>query len=139
MTRPIEFRGWDIIRKVMIKITQFYWPHWVKGYIPDAKHHDFYEEGEGEYYLRHQFEVMQFTGLLDRNGKKIFEGDIMALGEKNNYFVEYKTDRFWLSQTCVEKSSHPGWSDGYYRICLPAYCNRYEIIGNIHQHPELLK
>jgi hypothetical protein len=62
----------------------------------------------------------------------------MSLGENNNYFVEYKVDRFWLSKW-VGETIHPDGNDGYYRICLPAYCTSSGIIGNIYQNKELLK
>ena len=69
--------------------------------------------------------VGQFTGLLDKNGKKIFEGDIIEEG------VVYFDDEylgFFVKGDFVEGEHKP-----LYDIPLP------EIIGNVHDNPELLK
>ncbi len=67
----------------------------------------------------------QYTGLTDKNGKKIFEGDIVALGEYR-YTVEWKEDR--LGYGYFETADRMLQCDG-------GHC---EIIGNIHDNPELL-
>ena len=90
--------------------------------------------------------IGQYTGLTDRNGKKIFEGDIVKLTDDYNDF-EWKA---------VVVFGNPGgaycwgWNflpiDGYKGTtdilmwvemeATGAYC---EVIGNIHDNPELLK
>ena len=78
--------------------------------------------------------VCQFTGLTDKNGRKIFEGDIV---EGNSEYFTY---------------THPYgkvvYDGGQYLIsfddvledieCLGAWANDVEIIGNIYDNPELL-
>lgn len=69
--------------------------------------------------------VGQFTGLTDKNGVKIFEGDILKRQHWNNKLVEYGGFMF--------NPFHYGdYNNATY---LPNYC---EVIGNIHQNPELL-
>ena len=75
--------------------------------------------------------VGQYTGLTDKNGKKIFEGDIMPVwenGEKYHYKVIYNGDCFMLSMLDSEQGSYP----------LSVKNSISEIIGNIHDNPELL-
>ena len=75
--------------------------------------------------------VGQYIGLPDKNGKKIFEGNIVA--EFGEYAYEVKWDvntaNFYLWYVAAES-----YTDFYE---VPA--DRLEIIGNIHDNPELLK
>ena len=67
--------------------------------------------------------VGQYTGLTDKNGKKIFEGDIVAMGTGRAYEVKYNNGSFYMDGTAI----------------LIKYVDRFEVIGNIHDNPELLK
>ena len=85
--------------------------------------------------------VGQFTGLFDKNGKEIYEGDIITVNGRYPRVVlwdkmmwalmptEYYHDAyFW-----VMNLQHPGpdwWEE---------FSDEFEIIGNIHDNPELLK
>lgn len=72
-------------------------------------------------------EVMQFTGLLDKHGKEIYEGDI----------VDGTLD-VSMENGCTEDFRAPVvWSEmGYWDIGAPS--SEIEIIGNIYENPDLL-
>lgn len=80
--------------------------------------------------------VGQYTGLMDKSGKKIFEGDIVAgaltwMGKKKNGLVAFKDGSFGLIwyRGSIEQFN-----------VFTSMCNiEYEIIGNIYDDPELLK
>ena len=94
--------------------------------------------------------VGQFTGLTDKNGKKIFEGDILRFPAKDEYekttFIGYEV--FYHDNDCAD--NHIGFQMNrmrfYGHLCggecraklLPKYTSQMVIIGNIHDNPELL-
>ena len=87
--------------------------------------------------------VGQYTGLTDKNGKMIFEGDVAKAEHDNYYNPEHEEEpeySAWIGSIEYE--------EGYYQINTnceyrPAINNirikTIEVIGNIHDKPELLK
>lgn len=79
--------------------------------------------------------VGQFTGLTDKNGKKIFEGDIVhsiSRMDEANMVVIFEDGEFRMVLCERYKEYIPGC--GFYAI----RCFDKEVIGNIHDNPELL-
>lgn len=80
--------------------------------------------------------VGQYTGLTDKNGKKIFEGDILST--ENGTFENTGMGHILLYKgmwTCFYGQDAIG-RDCFDTLCM--VCNSREIIGNIHDNPELL-
>lgn len=74
--------------------------------------------------------LMQSTGLKDKNGKEIFEGDV--LGTKDgllNGVIEYRSDLGMWTNSLIRYNN-------FERLCNVATSR--EIIGNIHENKELL-
>lgn len=94
--------------------------------------------------------VGQYTGLTDKNGKKIFEGDILkgfeypfCCDDEFNYFAEVVwfniSPAFGIYTFKNPKSNVRGISEGNTDYLEYFDIDKWEIIGNIHDNPELLK
>ena len=76
--------------------------------------------------------IGQFTGLVDRNGKRVFEGDIIHVDNYDdgwNSMVEFKGGAFAVD---VEGKEYDYTAIGWLEY-------EVEIIGNIHDNPELVE
>ena len=85
-----------------------------------------------------RFELMQYTGLKDKNGAEIYEGDILSTDLSRPYLiVEFRNGAFMYQ-------CHDGGRN-YYDFMEPAneglkFNTKYhEVIGNIYENPELLE
>ncbi|HEL6782261.1 TPA: hypothetical protein UPK99_002873 [Listeria monocytogenes] len=81
--------------------------------------------------------VGQFTGLTDKNGKKIFEGDIVEIIE-----IDAFGNLDWNRLKGKVMFSEGAWlvtDSGSFAIPLWSEINEIEVIGNIHENPELLE
>ena len=121
--REIKFRAWD--GKLMHTVSGL---SWMQGGLI------FYGPGVGEgiceahpkFDWKADTVLMQYTGLKDKNGSEIFEGDVVDIDGCKNRVVEWDEDwcGFYLS-----RELNPV---GYF------LSEEYEIIGNIYENPELL-
>ena len=118
MTREIEFRAWDVLSDP-----------------PKMINPDECSEMTLDSLTTNELQVMQYTGLKDCDGKKIFKGDVLAfVGTAYKYIVKYEDAAFVLYHTNGERF-------GFLSVITsPTYENfEFKIIGNIHENPELLE
>lgn len=76
--------------------------------------------------------VGQYTGLKDKNGKEIYEGDMV----RHRGYNGMKISVVAFSDGCFNVGRHQGSSTKETPMLITANC---EVIGNIHDNPELLK
>lgn len=86
----------------------------------------------GKYYRKENTEIMQYTGLKDKNGKEIYEGDIVRSRLiLDNSAVEFRNGSFWIYLAPLGE-----FLDLYVDNTSKGY--NIEVIGNIYENPELL-
>lgn len=144
MNRTIKFRAWDK------RIEKLYsWDEMSNDYIGVGSLDKLTAFTNTE-----EICLMQFTGLLDKNGKEIYEGDIIQVLDRDwtdyekdtqKLVVYYSRDSYVLISLQgieeIKKDSpdiyNPLWVE---KALYKAYGrDRFEIIGNIYSNPELLK
>ena len=126
--RELKFRAWDTVTKKYF----FPWPDGVVMFGEttcfDLMGQQLHEQGRDTILGLNDLVIEQFTGLKDKNGGEIYEGDILDAGWFNeNVVVQFK-------QVNGRWEAH---NDGPHT--LPAHkFSMSTIIGNIHENPELL-
>ena len=123
--REIKFRVWHKEKKIMGEVLGI-----------DILHKEIFFSNEDVDCYEHvdfkNIELMQYTGLKDKNGKEIYEGDILfeSFGEKY-YKVVFENGSF--------RAEFEGVFDEYSFDLIDVVAQGYEVVGNIYQNPELLK
>ena len=125
--RDIKFRAWDEMQKVMHNNFQFIKSgddgnDWIL-FTSDKQPIFNYDGWSKNPYFSQQLKVMQYTGLKDKNGKEIYEGDIL---------------KYWGGVDVI------GFDNGCFNITfteddkfdIPVDAD-IEVIGNIYENPEL--
>lgn len=115
--RPIKFRAWD--GKMVYGV--------LAGGNTECPNVCDYDMDSVWWWHEPPEAIMQFTGLCDRNGKEVWEGDVVRYtnndGIKRVGFVEW-----FEEEACFYLNSLPLWEQ-----------TEKEVIGNIYQNPELLE
>ncbi|UED81924.1 YopX family protein [Lysinibacillus sp. CD3-6] len=138
--RETKYRAWDKKLKEMFPVHELVFnrfdgePITIKGYTHDEK--DVWNVHGGHkmmYANAPRYELLEYTGFMDKNDKEIFEGDIICFGEDPTQ-SRAKMTVAWLEAGFVLTAYQEDWVYDL-RECIPS---TLEIIGNIYENPELL-
>lgn len=128
--REIKFRAWDRVTKYMAEVTG------LKTGYTDGSIGIWYINREGEENLckpqKSDIELMQYTGLKDKNGTEIYEGDIVMFGKEVGFIGELQHG----SYTFNRKETY--WKCDPIPFCTMSF-KYVEVISNIYENPELLE
>lgn len=122
--REIKFRAWDKVFKRMLVAGDINLPDLTCNGCPIEPH--------TRKNLSMEMELMQFTGLLDKNGKEIYEGDVIDCG-----MHEGKSEVVYLNG-CFGYYRPSSFGRTFTTNCYDSL-NNCEVIGNVYEHPHLLK
>ena len=127
--RTIKFRAWDKGNKIYLYDVQDAYDT-LSGHVKydDGEYADYDESCFGDFLDNELYDVEQFTGLKDRNGKEIYEGDIL----KTRDFI-FNDGKFIFLP--VEYSKYAEWELGMRR--LNDVYKACEVAGNIHENADL--
>lgn len=126
--RDIKFRAWHKKYKKMFKIGQITLEKGIWNFEPDDREY----KGMSILY-QPSFVLMQYTGLHDKNGKEIYEGDIIQYEDIIKGLVRYseKYAQYVLVNTGSVKDEFEPLGDYNMEV--------FEVIGNEFDNPDLLE
>ena len=105
---------------------------WVEGYLEEENH---INDGKCEFLIDPET-ICQYTGLIDKNGKKIWENDILE-GHLDDKFPEDVTREKVIWHESGWKTEEPGCDNKEYLDKFDT--ENFEIVGNVYDNPELLE
>lgn len=118
--REIKFRAWDKINKDMFNVESINFQE--RRVYKDTVSYRKFED----------IDLMQYTGLKDKNNKEIYEGDILfeSFGERY-YKVVFENGSF--------RAEFEGEFEEHSFDLIDVVAQGCKIVGNIYENPELLK
>ena len=118
--REIKFRAWDKLNKEMINVE-----------FIDFQKREVYKDVVS-YRKFNDVELMEYTGLKDKNNKEIYEGDILSDGNiKKPHKVVFENGSF--------RAEFKGDFDEYSFDLIDVVAQGCEVIGNIYKNQELME
>lgn len=142
--REIKFRAWDKVKKIMrSSVLSLSWLYGESLNDISVDTENGPEDGNIDNFI-----IMQYTGLKDKNGREIYEGDIVHLWNKysddgikhdwGKWEVYFCGDRWRLKNGDIEYDNGD-YYHGYEVNWGDNNTSFIEVVGNIFENPEILK
>lgn len=150
--RPLKFRCWDKLNKRMCLVWDIGWKAWDNpdpdgGLALNGVTVYLFDNPDGTYdLLESQVILMQFTGLFDKTGKEIWEGDVVQYCYQPGAGMWNMNDRAVISWKSTGFHIEAigggffGWLTSIPGASASDQPNKlFEVLGNIYSNPELLE
>lgn len=120
--RKIKFRAWDKENEKMMKVSSLH-----------LENKEISVKENGTFHLFRMQDLMQYTGVKDKNGKEIYENDLISCNKHKNIVVFFEGGCF--------KVKYLRNSTTTITCALNSFLEKYKckISGNIYEHPKLLE
>ena len=128
--REIKFRGWERELQMMVYDTEL--GGWIFEYDGNPVRAVNQMINEEDYF----YDLMQYTGLKDKNGVEIYEGDVV----KGSYYAGYNIGiKRIIGNVSWTSASFKVTGIKQYEGIRVGFDGSFEVIGNIYENPELLE
>lgn len=137
--REIKFRAWEMNYKEIIDVDSINFESKIIN-------------TECAWRMFSEVILMQYTGLKDKNGREIYEKDIVEIKHTYDYMAFDGYERSWtitkgevafnyagFDVKYLDRDGEPVWSGITLMECLSDMVSEWEVIGNIFENPELLE
>lgn len=126
MNREIKYQAWDRVNQVMFNVARF-----------DFADYTVYSHLFGKGTLAEDCDIREYTGLKDKKGVEIYEGDIVGIefGDVYHYAIVKYSGWYWYADVVFVKDI----------IQFEEFCDERDmsadckVLGNIYENPELLE
>lgn len=113
---------------------------WVYGYLADKDYINDIDTVDLSSIEVSMDTIGEYAGLDDKNGKEIYEGDIVKTPLLDPIFHDVISDVFDYAPICFYHGAFVvAYYEGEHKIYLEDLYDKVEVVGNIHNNPELLK
>ena len=143
MNREIKFRAWNKVWGMMLPVDEIDFKQ--QSVMVTVEASDYNHEGEWQdYEIGEDIILMQFTGLKDKNGKEIYEGDVLLENggwDENgrNVVVRFEDDYGWVVSPYVDGKRAPFTNKLRESLTIRMRNKNPTIVGgNVYENPELL-
>lgn len=148
MNREIKFRAWDNENKYMVTSKQGVFTALRNSMNIVRQDDGYYNDGDLLKPNKEKYSLMEFTGLHDKNGKEIYEGDIIEFSydvftgnfdtKVGRGTIEFIDGAFYIKPFEIEGRKVKDTDNEEWFLLYTVNTDTLEVIGNVHENLELL-